>query len=118
MFLVRSSVFKIIQSSSSGLPFRTSKLNFNTYKIPDLPFCSISASNKFSAKANMTSTDELTVQERNKQIVARYSEEFWGKCNENIVDELCSDDFVSNYPMHGRREGKAEVKRKLTRGLW
>lgn len=61
----------------------------------------------------MSSTDELTVQERNKQVVARYSEEFWGKCNENIVDELCSDDFVSNYPMHGRREGKAEVKKML-----
>ncbi|KAL7893068.1 SnoaL domain-containing protein [Trichoderma sp. SZMC 28014] len=61
----------------------------------------------------MSSTDELTVQERNKQIAARYSEEFWGKGNENIVDELCSDDFVSNYPMHGRREGKIEVKKML-----
>lgn len=61
----------------------------------------------------MPSYDELTVQERNKQIVARYSEEFWGKCNENIVDELCSDDFVSNYPMHGRRQGKSEVKKML-----
>ncbi|EHK46160.1 uncharacterized protein TrAtP1_013280 [Trichoderma atroviride] len=61
----------------------------------------------------MSSTEELTVQEKNKQIVAKYSEEFWGKCNENIVDELCSDDFVSNYPMHGRREGKAEVKKML-----
>ncbi|KAL6803122.1 hypothetical protein GGI42DRAFT_20560 [Trichoderma sp. SZMC 28013] len=61
----------------------------------------------------MSSSEELTVQERNKQIVARYSEEFWGKCNPDIVDELCSDDFVSNYPMHGRREGKTEAKKML-----
>lgn len=63
--------------------------------------------------AIMSSSDELTVQERNKQVVARYSEEFWGKCNPDIVDELCSDDFVSNYPMHGRRQGKTEAKKML-----
>lgn len=63
--------------------------------------------------ATMSFSDELTVQERNKQVVARYSEEFWGKCNPDIVDELCSDDFVSNYPMHGRRQGKIEAKKML-----
>ncbi|KIM99093.1 hypothetical protein OIDMADRAFT_127002 [Oidiodendron maius Zn] len=61
----------------------------------------------------MAAAGQPTLQERNKQIVARYSEEFWGKCNPDIVDELCSDDFVSNYPMHGRREGKEEAKKML-----
>lgn len=61
----------------------------------------------------MESNREQTLQEKNKEIVARYSSEFWGKCNADIVDELCSDDFVSHYPMHGRREGKVEAKRML-----
>lgn len=61
----------------------------------------------------MPAAGQPTLQERNKQIVARYSEEFWGKCNPDIVDELCSDHFVSNYPMHGRREGKEEAKKML-----
>lgn len=61
----------------------------------------------------MSSEIHQTTQEKNKQIVARFSEEFWGKCNPDIVDELCSDDFVSHYPMHGRRQGKEEVKKML-----
>jgi hypothetical protein len=54
-----------------------------------------------------------SAQDENKQIVARYSEEFWGKCNLDIVDELCADDVLSNYPMHGPRRGKEAVKRML-----
>ena len=61
----------------------------------------------------MSNTPQQSVQEKNKQIVARYSEEFWGKCNPNIVDELCSDDFLSNYPMHGPRRGKQAAKQML-----
>ena len=61
----------------------------------------------------MASNGEQTVQEMNKQIVARFSEEFWGKRKADIVDELCSDDFVSHYPMHGRRVGKNEAKKML-----
>ena len=61
----------------------------------------------------MSNTPQQSVQEKNKQIVARYSEEFWGKCNPDIVDELCSDDFLSNYPMHGPRRGKQAAKQML-----
>jgi len=56
---------------------------------------------------------ELTLQEKNKQVVARYSEEFWGKGNLSVVDELCADDVLSNYPMHGPRRGKEEIKKML-----
>jgi hypothetical protein len=61
----------------------------------------------------MSNTPPQSLQEKNKQIVARYSEEFWGKGNADIVDELCSDDFLSNYPMHGPRRGKEAAKQML-----
>lgn len=61
----------------------------------------------------MASYVQQSTLDRNKEIVSRFSNEFWGKGNADIVDELCSDDFVSHYPMHGRREGKAEVKKML-----
>ena len=61
----------------------------------------------------MAETGEQTTQERNKQIVAKYSLEFWGKGNPDVVDELCAEDFVSNYPMHGRRSGRSEIKKML-----
>lgn len=43
-------------------------------------------------------------------IVARYWEQFWTNSNLSVVDELCSDDFVQFYPMHGRLVGRAAVK--------
>jgi hypothetical protein len=57
------------------------------------------------------SSNQQTLEDRNKEIVARYSSEFWSKGNVDIVDELCSDDFLSNYPMHGPRRGKEAAKR-------
>lgn len=55
----------------------------------------------------------MSTQERNKQIIARYFEEFWSKGNVNIVDELCVDDIICDYPMHGIRRGKAAIKAML-----
>ncbi|KAH0367789.1 hypothetical protein KCU65_g4413, partial [Aureobasidium melanogenum] len=49
----------------------------------------------------------------NLNIVAKYFEEYWGKGNANIVDELCAEDFVINYPMHGPRYGKQAAKTML-----
>lgn len=49
--------------------------------------------------------------EKNKEVVSRYANEFWSKGNVAVVDELCADDFVGDYPLHGRRVGKGEVKR-------
>lgn len=66
-----------------------------------------------SVNFTMSFSMEPTTQEKNKQIVARYSEEFWGKGNLCVVDELCADDVLSNYPMHGPRRGKEAVKQML-----
>jgi hypothetical protein len=52
--------------------------------------------------------------QENKDIVAKYFEEYWAKGNVSIVDELCSDDFLISYPNHGPRRGKAEAKRMLS----
>ncbi|PYI20354.1 SnoaL-domain-containing protein [Aspergillus violaceofuscus CBS 115571] len=55
-----------------------------------------------------------TQQERNKAVVQRYFDKYWGKGNVDVVDELCTDDFVIDYPMHGPRRGKEAAKRMLT----
>ncbi|KAF5720741.1 NTF2 [Fusarium mundagurra] len=48
-----------------------------------------------------------------ENIVARYWQEFWTNANPDIVDELCSEDVVNCYPMHGRLKGKAAIKDML-----
>ncbi|KAH8804459.1 hypothetical protein F5884DRAFT_883926 [Xylogone sp. PMI_703] len=55
-----------------------------------------------------------TLEKKNKGIVAKYFEEYWGKGNVDVVDELCDDGFVIDYPMHGPRHGKEAAKRMLT----
>jgi ketosteroid isomerase-like protein len=52
-----------------------------------------------------------SLRERNRQVVAHYFEEFWTKGNADVVDEVCSDDFVIYYPLHGRRVGKEAAKK-------
>lgn len=54
-----------------------------------------------------------TLQEKNKAVVQRYFEEYWGKGNVDVVDEVCADNFVIDYPMHGPRRGKAAAKNML-----
>uniref|UniRef100_A0A8H7K339 SnoaL-like domain-containing protein n=1 Tax=Bionectria ochroleuca TaxID=29856 RepID=A0A8H7K339_BIOOC len=61
----------------------------------------------------MVATESATQRERNRQIVTRYWEEFWTKGNTDIVDELCADDYVVFYPLHGRMVGKEAVKQML-----
>ena len=56
----------------------------------------------------------MSLQEKNKAIIAKYFDEYWGKLNPDIVDELCSDDFQQFYPMHGPKEGKEAAKQMLT----
>ncbi|TVY84204.1 hypothetical protein LSUE1_G001531 [Lachnellula suecica] len=67
----------------------------------------------FASGSAMSSNSNQTLQEQNKQVVARYFEEFWARGNLSIVDELCADDVLSNYPRHGPRRGKVAVKRML-----
>lgn len=54
-----------------------------------------------------------TLQEKNKAVVQKYFEEYWGKGNVNVVDEVCTDNFVIDYPMHGPRRGKEAAKKML-----
>ncbi|KAL7911920.1 SnoaL domain-containing protein [Trichoderma velutinum] len=58
-----------------------------------------------------------SLEERNKAVVSEYFEEYWVKGNVNVVDELCSDDFLQSYPNHGPRHGKEGAKAML-RELW
>ncbi|KKP02180.1 hypothetical protein THAR02_05727 [Trichoderma harzianum] len=53
--------------------------------------------------------EEQSMLEMNKQVVSEYTTEFWGKGNTDVVDRLCADDFVSDCPLHGRRQGKAQA---------
>lgn len=50
---------------------------------------------------------------KNIQVVTEYFTEYWGKANPDIVDKLCADNFVINYPMHGPRYGKDAAKKML-----
>ncbi|VUC35034.1 unnamed protein product [Clonostachys rosea] len=61
----------------------------------------------------MVATENATQRERNRQIVTRYWEEFWTKGNTDILDELCADNYVVFYPLHGRMVGKEAVKHML-----
>ncbi|RSM03151.1 hypothetical protein CDV31_010635 [Fusarium ambrosium] len=51
----------------------------------------------------------------NLEVIGEYFAEFWGKGNPDIVDKLCPDNFVINYPMHGPRYGKENAKKMLSR---
>lgn len=55
--------------------------------------------------------NNTSVYEQNRQIVADYCHEFWTNGYSDVVDELCSDDVVIQYPMHGRHVGKEALKR-------
>lgn len=53
------------------------------------------------------STPEITLEERNKELVHRMNEEVWNKGNLEILDELFSKDFVRHFLPNG----------SITRGL-
>ncbi|KAJ3460262.1 hypothetical protein MRS44_011129 [Fusarium solani] len=55
-------------------------------------------------------------EQQNLAVVTEYFNEYWNKANPEIVDKLCVDDFVINYPMHGPRYGKKATK-EMMRGL-
>jgi predicted ester cyclase len=48
--------------------------------------------------------------EDNKKIVTRWFDEYWGKGNPAIVDELGSEDMEFYYPLTGVLTGKEAVK--------
>ncbi|KAJ3951796.1 hypothetical protein N0V92_011778 [Colletotrichum tropicale] len=52
-------------------------------------------------------------EQTNINVITEYFAEYWGKGNADIVDKLCVDNFVINYPMHGPRHGKEAAKKML-----
>ncbi|CAJ0552577.1 Ff.00g006550.m01.CDS01 [Fusarium sp. VM40] len=52
-------------------------------------------------------------EQKNLEAIGEYFTEYWGKGNAAIVDKLCADNFVINYPMHGPRYGKENAKKML-----
>lgn len=46
-------------------------------------------------------------------MVQKYFEEYRGKGNVDVVDEVCADNFVIDYPMHRPRRGKEAAKKML-----
>ncbi|KJZ80485.1 hypothetical protein HIM_00335 [Hirsutella minnesotensis 3608] len=64
----------------------------------------------------VAAAESLTASDRNffaRRLMRLYTEEFWGKSNLAIVDELCSDEIVGNYTLHGQRRGKEAIKTML-----
>ncbi|UPK93035.1 hypothetical protein LCI18_003970 [Fusarium solani-melongenae] len=55
-------------------------------------------------------------EQQNLAVITEYFDEYWNKANPEIVDKLCVDDFVINYPMHGPRYGK-EAAKEMMQGL-
>lgn len=50
-------------------------------------------------------------EQRNKEIAARWFEEYWNNASTDIVDELCADDVHMYFPLARRAyDGKDEVK--------
>ncbi|KAM0668941.1 hypothetical protein ACQRIU_002503 [Beauveria bassiana] len=52
-------------------------------------------------------------EQQNLAVVTEYFAEYWGKGNGDIVDTLCADGFVINYPMHGPRYGREDAKKMI-----
>jgi len=57
------------------------------------------------------STQEATLQERNKELVHRMNEEVWNKGNLEILDELFSSDFVQHFlPVGSETKGLDQLR--------
>ena len=55
-------------------------------------------------------------EQRNKEIAARWFEEYWNNASTDVVDELCADDVHMYFPLARRAyDGKDEVKSIMPR---
>ena len=58
--------------------------------------------------------------EQNKQLVARFNEEFWAKGNLEIADELVADNFIDHDPFPGfdhSRDAWKYIYNEMKKGL-
>jgi hypothetical protein len=57
----------------------------------------------------MSSAEEI-----NAAVAARFVDEYWGKLNPDVVDELCADNIYQWYPLLGdANEGRDAVKKSI-----
>ena len=55
--------------------------------------------------------EKKTVEQKNKEIVGRWLDNFWSaKYNPAIIDELAAPDMVLKYSLHKPRKGRADIK--------
>lgn len=61
--------------------------------------------------ANAQRKEEKNLEEKNKEIVGKWLDNFWGsKYNPAIIDELATSDMVLQYSLHKPRKGKTDIK--------
>ncbi len=54
--------------------------------------------------------------EDNKAIIGKWFNAIWGeKYNPAVIHELAKSDMIMQYPIHGRHEGRGEIKGMLDR---
>ncbi|MEO5975560.1 MAG: ester cyclase [Chryseolinea sp.] len=72
-------------------------------------FAAFASSNLFAQSGKKTESE--VQEERNKEIVGKWLESFWGpKYKETIIDELASSDMLLQYSLHKPRKGRADIK--------
>jgi predicted ester cyclase len=53
----------------------------------------------------------MTLQEKNKAIVAKWFDQFWGKTYQSsVIEELAHPDMLLKYSLHEPRKGHADIK--------
>jgi predicted ester cyclase len=71
----------------------------------------VSASTQLLASNRPVVSPNKTRQERNKAIVGKWFDEFWGKrYNPSIVDELAVPNMLLQYSLHAPRKGQDDIK--------
>jgi len=57
------------------------------------------------------SNDAKSLEEKNKEIVGKWLDNFWGShYNPSIIDELAAPDMLLQYSLHKPRKGHADIK--------
>lgn len=65
----------------------------------------------FTSSANAQDKESSMQEQKNKEIVLRWLNNFWGsKYNSSIIDELATEDMVLQYSLHKPRKGQADIK--------
>jgi len=64
-----------------------------------------------TALANEDKNESETMEQRNKEIVGRWLDNFWGpEYNAAIIDEIAAPEMLLQYSLHKPRKGRADIK--------